>query len=111
MEHKTATYRLHINRKHSLPLTPKKKQTELTIIQLIARNNNFLQKPIQNPNLQLQHKKTNQYQINGGKNKKKDNFHILQLKYKENHEPIQAHEYRNIQEYQYPTTHKTKTDQ
>jgi hypothetical protein len=66
MEHKIATYRHHITRMHSLPLTPKRKQTEWTLIQLIAQNNNFLQKLIQNLSLQIQHKKkTNQDQTNG----------------------------------------------
>jgi len=44
MEHKIATYRHHITRMHSLPLTLKRKQTEWTLIQLIAQNNNFPQK-------------------------------------------------------------------
>jgi hypothetical protein len=43
VEHRIATYRLHITRTHSLPLTPKWKQTEWTLIQLIAQNNNFPQ--------------------------------------------------------------------
>ena len=43
MEHKIATYRHNITRMHSLPLTPKKKQTEWTLIQLIAQNNNLPQ--------------------------------------------------------------------
>jgi len=69
MEHKIATYRHYITRMHSLPLTLKRKQLEWTLIQLIAQNNNFLQKLIQNLNLQIQHKKTKQDQVNR-KNKK-----------------------------------------
>jgi len=38
MEHKIAMYR-HSTRMHSLPLTPKRKQTEWTLIQLITQNN------------------------------------------------------------------------
>jgi len=92
MEHKIAIYRHHTTKMHSLPLTPKRKQTEWTLIKLIAQNNNFPQKLTQNLNLQLQHKETNQVQINRkNKNKKMDNFHILQSKNKENHKPIQAH--------------------
>ena len=50
----------------------------------LAQNYNFLQKLIQNLNLQIQHKKrkTNQ-------GKKKDDLHILQPTNKENHKPIQ----------------------
>jgi len=40
---------------HSLPLTPKRKQTELTLLRRIAQNNNFPQKLTQN--LQIQCKK------------------------------------------------------
>jgi len=57
MENKIATYRHHITRMHSLPWTPKQKQTEWTLIQPIMQNNNFLQQLIQNLNLQIQHKK------------------------------------------------------
>jgi hypothetical protein len=57
MEHKIAAYRHRITRIHSLPLTPERKQTEWTLIQLIAQNNNFPQKRIQTLNLQIQHKK------------------------------------------------------
>jgi hypothetical protein len=42
---------------HSLTLTPKRKQKEWTLIQLIARNNNFSQNLPQKLNLQIQHKK------------------------------------------------------
>jgi hypothetical protein len=76
---------------HSLPLTPKQKQTEWTLMQLIAQNNNFPQKLIQNLNLQIQHKKTNQDQTNGKNKKKMDNLHVLQPMSKEHHKPIQAH--------------------
>jgi len=56
---------------HSLPLTPKRKQTGWTLIHLIAQNINFPQKLIQNVNLKIQHKKTNQDQTNRkNKNKK-----------------------------------------
>jgi hypothetical protein len=64
-EKKTATYRHHITRMHSLPSTPKQKQTEWPLIQLIAQNNNFPQKLIQNLCLQIQCKKTNQDETNG----------------------------------------------
>jgi len=70
MKHKIATCR-HVTRMCSLPLTPMRKQTEWTLIQLIVRNKNFLQKLIQNLNLQIQHKKTNQEQTN---EKKKTTF-------------------------------------
>jgi len=46
-----------MTRRHSFPLTPERKQTERTLIQLTAQNNNFPQKLIQNLNLQIQHKK------------------------------------------------------
>jgi hypothetical protein len=54
MKHKIATYRHYITRMPSLPLTPKRKQTEWTLIQLIAQNTNFPQKFIQHLNLQIQ---------------------------------------------------------
>jgi len=57
MEHKIAAYKHHITRTHSLPLTPQRKQAEQTLIQLIAQNNNFPQKLIQNLNQQIQRKK------------------------------------------------------
>jgi hypothetical protein len=78
---------------HSLPLTPKRKQTEWTLIQLIAQNNNFPQKPIQNLSLQIQHTKKNQPRSKQRKKQKQkmDSLHILQSKNKENHKPIQAH--------------------
>jgi hypothetical protein len=113
MGHNTATYRHHITGVHPLPLTPKRKQTEWTLTQLIAQNNKFPQKLIQNLNLQLQHQKNQQEsnQPGGGGGEKMDNFHILQPKNKENHKPIHAHKYRDILEYHYSTTtHKTKTD-
>jgi len=73
MEHKIATYRHHITRMHSLPLTQKWKQTEWTSIQLIMQNNNVPQRLIQNLNLRKRNKR-------GGEqtNKKMDNIHILQ---------------------------------
>jgi len=56
-EHKMASFRYHITRMHSLPLTPKKKQKEWKSIQLIARNNNFPQICLYKLNRQMQHKK------------------------------------------------------
>ena len=43
IEQKTAAFRFHITRMHSLPLNPDKKQIEWEIIQSIAKNNNFPQ--------------------------------------------------------------------
>jgi hypothetical protein len=43
IEHKIAIYRHHNTKMHSLPLTQKRKQTEWTLIKLIAQNNNFPQ--------------------------------------------------------------------
>jgi len=63
MEHKIDTYRHHITKMHSHPLTPKRKQTEWTLIQLITQNNTFPQKLTQNLNLHLQ-QKNQQDQIN-----------------------------------------------
>jgi hypothetical protein len=94
MEHKIATYRHYITRMHSVPLTPKWKQAEWTLIQLIAQNNNFPQKLIQNLNLQIQHtRKKPQPGSNQWKKQaqKMDNLHILQPKNKKNHKLIQAH--------------------
>jgi hypothetical protein len=70
MEHKIATYRHHITRINSLPLTPKQKQTEWTLIQLITQNSSFPQKLVQNLNLQIQHK--NNLDQTNGKNKNKN---------------------------------------
>jgi hypothetical protein len=58
VEHKIATFTRYITIMHFFPLTPKRKQTERTLIQLIAQNNNFPQKLIQNLNLQIQHKES-----------------------------------------------------
>ena len=58
------------------------------ILQLIAQNNNFLQKLIQNLNLQIQHKKPTGIKST---EKKMDNFHILQPKNKENRKHIQEY--------------------
>jgi len=92
MEHKIATYRHYITRMHSLPLTPKRKQTEWTLIQLIAQNNNLTQKIIQNLILQIQHQKNQPGSSQQKKQKQKmENLHIVQTKSKENHKPIQAH--------------------
>jgi hypothetical protein len=63
IEHKVAAFNHHITRMHSLPLTPKRKQKEWILIQLIAQNNNFPQKLLRKLNLQIQQKQTNQYQI------------------------------------------------
>jgi len=49
---------------HSLSLTLKIKPKEWTLIQLIARNNNFPPNHLQKLNRQVQHKKTNQEQTN-----------------------------------------------
>jgi hypothetical protein len=77
---------------HSLPLTLKQKQTEWSLIQLITQTNNFMQKLIQNLNLQIQNERNNQDQTSGkNKNKKWTNLHIQQPKNKENHKAIQAH--------------------
>ena len=73
MEHKIATYRHYITRMHSLQLTPKRKQTEWTLIQLIAQNNNLLQKIIQNPILQIQHQKNQPGSNQQKKQKQKKN--------------------------------------
>ena len=43
VELKIAAYRHHNTRMHSHPLTPKRKQAEWSLIQLIAQNNNFPQ--------------------------------------------------------------------
>jgi hypothetical protein len=69
MEHKITAYRHHITRMHSLPLTPKRKQTEWSLIQLIAQNNNFPQQLIQNLEQQTQCRKTSQVEIDGNKEK------------------------------------------
>ena len=55
---------------HSVALTPKRKQKEWTLIQLIAQNNNFPQKLLQRLNLRIQQKQTNQDQ-NNERNKNK----------------------------------------
>jgi hypothetical protein len=52
----------------SLPLTPNQKQAEWFLIQLIAQNNNFPQKLVQNLKQQIQHKRTGQEEHD--KNKK-----------------------------------------
>ena len=56
MEHKVATFRHHITRMHSLPLTQNRKQKEWTLIQLIAQNNNFPQTLLHQLNLQIHYK-------------------------------------------------------
>jgi hypothetical protein len=63
-QHKVAAFRYHITRMHSLPLMPERKQKEWTLIQLITQNNNFPKKLLQKLNFQIQHKQTNQDQIN-----------------------------------------------
>ena len=69
MEHKLATYRYHITRMHSLPLTLEQKQTEWTLIQPTEQNNNFLRKIILNLNQKIKHKKSSQDENYGDKNK------------------------------------------
>jgi hypothetical protein len=65
IEHKVSAVRHHITRMQSLTLTPKRKQKKKrTLIRLIAQNNNFPQKLLQKLNFQIQHKQTNQDQIN-----------------------------------------------
>jgi len=63
IEHKVAAFSNHITRMHSLPLTPKRKQKEEKLIQLVAQNNNFPQKLLRKLNFQIQQKQTNQDQI------------------------------------------------
>ena len=70
-EHKMASFRYHITRMHSLPLTPKKKQKEWKSIQLIARNNNFPQICLYKLNRQMQHKKKINHDQTEGRNKNK----------------------------------------
>jgi hypothetical protein len=54
VEHKIAAFRYYVIRMYSPPLTPERKQKELTIIQYIAQNN-FPHTLIQKLNSQLQH--------------------------------------------------------
>ena len=70
MENKIATYRNYITIMHSLPLRPKWKQTEWTLIQLNAQNNKFPQKLTQNLNLEIQHKKPTRIKQLKNRNKK-----------------------------------------
>jgi hypothetical protein len=82
---------------HSLPLTPKRKQKEWELIKPIAQNNNSLQKSLQKLNFQIEHKHTNQNQINERyKKQKMDNIHILQPHSKKNQQLIEAHRCENI---------------
>ena len=69
VEHKLAPCRYYITRMHSLPLTPEWKQTEWTLIQLIAQNNNLPRKIILNLNQKIKHKKSSQDEKYGDKNK------------------------------------------
>ena len=55
---------------HSLPLTPEWKQTEWTLIQLIAQNNNFPRKIMFNLNKKIKHKKPSQDENYGDKKNK-----------------------------------------
>jgi hypothetical protein len=56
VKQKMAAFRFHINRMHSLPLDPYKKQKEWETIQLIAQNNNFPQHLLHKLNRQIQYK-------------------------------------------------------
>jgi len=58
-EQKTAAFRLHITRMHSLPLNPDKKQTEWEITQSVSKNNNFPQHLLLKLNRQILHKVNN----------------------------------------------------
>ena len=69
MEHKIPAYRHHMTRMHSLPLTPKRKQAEWTLIQLIAQSNYFPQKLKQNLNQQIQRKTPTKKKSTGTKTK------------------------------------------
>jgi len=69
IEHKVAAFIRHITRMHSLSLTPKRRQKEGKLIQLIAQNN-FPQKLLRKLNFQIQQKQTNQDQ-NSERNKNK----------------------------------------
>jgi len=73
IEQKTAAFRFHITRMHSLPLNPDKKQTEWKIIQSIAKNNNFPQHLLMKLNRQILHKVNNK---KTNKNDKKNLDHI-----------------------------------
>jgi hypothetical protein len=67
IEQKTAAYRFHITRMHSLPLDQNKKQKEWQTIQSIPRNNNFPQHRLQKLNRQI-HNETDHT-----RNRNKDN--------------------------------------
>jgi hypothetical protein len=64
IEQKTAVYRFHLTRMHSLPLDQNKKQKEWQTIQSIARNNNFPQHLLQNLNRQIHNKTDHTRNIN-----------------------------------------------
>lgn len=71
MERKTAAYREHITRMHSLPLTLHSKQKEWATIQLMAQNNNFLKTLIQRLNHQIQRIHTDKHHTNNEQQEKK----------------------------------------
>jgi hypothetical protein len=84
----------------------------------ITLNNNFLQKLIQNLNLQIQHKKTkSQPSSNQWKKQKQkmDNLHLLWSKNRENHKPIQEYPlrvpipYNNSQNQNWPVILRNRT--
>jgi hypothetical protein len=54
IEYKLAAYRYHINRMLELPLTKEKRIHEWTIIQKMARKNNFPNRPITNLKQQIE---------------------------------------------------------
>ena len=56
IEQKTAAFRFHITRMHSLPLDPDKKQKEWETIQTIAKNNNVPRHLLHKLNQQIQSK-------------------------------------------------------
>jgi len=111
IEYKMAAFMYQISWLYCLPLAPEKKEWEL--IQLIARNNNFLQNVLQKLNRQIQHK-IGYAQTEERQKKKKilDNIHILWTSNKKNHQLIQMHKHRhNLRGHKYITsTHKTQNN-
>jgi hypothetical protein len=61
---------------HSLPLTPKRKEKEWILIQIIAQNNNFPQNLLQKLNPKTQYKKPTRHKPMKQK-QNHDNLHIL----------------------------------
>ena len=78
MEHKISTYRHHITRINSLPLTAYRKQKEWVTIQQIAQNSNFPQTLVQQLNHRVQHKHTDKSMqtVNNKKRKPGRHSHI-----------------------------------